>query len=132
MKFARTGVILNTENFEDCVSFYRNVFELKQIYEECEGDFRLCCLDFGGTYLMIETGGVAKTGGKAISECATKLRFNVDDIDLALDNLTQHGIKAEIIKNEWGSTINLHDPDGNRIGIRDEATFVQQIQNKSD
>jgi len=132
MKFARTGVILNTENFEDCVSFYRDVFKLKQIYEECEGDFRLCCLDFGGSYLMIETGGVAKSDGKAVSECATKLRFNVDDIDLALESLTQYGIKAEINRNDWGSTINLHDPDGNRIGIRDEMTFIHQIQKKSD
>jgi len=132
MKFERTGVILNTENFEDCVIFYRDVFELKQIYQECKGDFRLCCLDFGGSYLMIETGGVAKPDGKAISESATKLRFNVDDIDLALENLNQHGIKAEINRNDWGSTIDLHDPDGNRIGIRDEMTFIQQIQNKSD
>lgn len=132
MKFARTGVILNTENFEECVSFYRDVFELEEIFQQCDGDFRLKCFDFGGAYLMIETGGVAKPRGKTISDCATKLRFNVDDIDAALENLTQHEIKAEIVRNDWGSTINLHDPDGNRIGIRDEGTFVRQMQVKSE
>jgi lactoylglutathione lyase len=128
MKFARTGVILNTENYNDCVNFYRNVFELEVMYEESAGDFRLTCLDFGGAYLMIETGGVAKPEGKPISENATKLRFNVDDIDTALESLSRHGVEAEVIRNDWGSTINLHDPDGNRIGIRDETTFVRQMQ----
>jgi lactoylglutathione lyase len=60
MKFARTGVIPNTENYNDCVNFYRGVFELEVMYEESDGDFRLTCLGFCGAYLMIETGGVAK------------------------------------------------------------------------
>jgi lactoylglutathione lyase len=127
MKIARTGVILNTEKFEDCVEFYRKVFELEELYSEADGDFQLCCFDFGGAYLMIETGGEANPAGKSISENATKLRFNVNDIEQAQDNLNRLGVKAEIIRNDWGSTINLYDPDGNRIGIRDEPGFVGQM-----
>jgi lactoylglutathione lyase len=132
MKSMRTGVILNTENFDDCVRFYQDVFELEEIFQQCDGDFRLKCFDFGGSYLMIETGGVAKPEGKTISESATKLRFNVDDIEAAQESLRRHGIKAEVIQNDWGSTISICDPDGNRIGIRDEATFVRQLQKNFD
>ena len=56
-----------------------------------------------------------------------KLRFNVPDIEGALERIATYGIEAKIIKNDWGSTINLFDPDGNRVGVRDEATFQSQI-----
>ena len=60
MKLLRTGVILNTEKFDACVAFCRDVFDLDVLFEESAGDF--------------------------------------------------------------------HDPDGNRIGIRDETTFRDQIE----
>lgn len=76
---------------------------------------------------MIETGGAAKPEGKSVAEAATKLRFHVRDIDSALLHVSSFGIDAEIERYDWGATINIHDPDGNRIGIRDEATFVAQM-----
>ena len=36
-------------------------------------------------------------------------------------------IQADIQENSWGRTINISDPDGNRVGVRDEAGFVHQI-----
>lgn len=30
---------------------------------------------------------------------------------------------AEIVAHDRGRTIDIHDPDGDRIGIRDDATF---------
>ena len=27
-----------------------------------------------------------------------------------------------------GKTVNFYDPDGNRVGVRDEEGFLQQIQ----
>jgi len=122
----RTGVILNTENYEACVAFYRDTFSLPVMFEERDGDFRLTCLDFGGAYLMIETDGVANPKGKTIAENATKLRFNVADLEAAERSLNARGIAATIERNPWGATINLIDPDGNRIGLRDEQGFRQQ------
>ena len=128
MNISRTGVILNTEKFDECVDFYKKAFDLETLFHQVDGDFRLTCLEFGAAYLMIETGGIASTGGKSVSQNATKLRFNVADINIALENLAAHGVDAEITRNNWGSTINLFDPDGNRIGIRDEVGFVKQIK----
>ena len=128
MKISRTGIILNTEKYEECVSFYSELFGLKVLFHEKEGDFRLTCFEFQGSYLMIETGGISKSKGKSMEESCTKLRFNVSDIDDALSTVNAYGIEAEILKSAWGSTINIYDPDGNRIGIRDEATFSSQIK----
>ncbi|MFT6916161.1 MAG: lactoylglutathione lyase [Motiliproteus sp.] len=126
MDTARHGIILNVERFDACVDFYRNVFNLPFIFEKAEGSFRLCCLEYGDCYLMIETEGIANSGGKPISECPTKFRFNVPDLNSALLQLNKFGIDAEIVTAGWGSIINIFDPDGNRISIRDELGFCQQ------
>lgn len=126
MEIQRTGIILNTEKYEACVAFYRDLFDLAVMFEKTEGDFRLTCLAFGSSYLMIETQGNAYPAGKSISENATKLRFNVADIDAALRKVKAYGLEAEIIESSWGSTINIFDPDGNRVGIRDEVGFREQ------
>ncbi|HSH42295.1 MAG TPA: VOC family protein [Arenicellales bacterium] len=123
MNIARTGVILNTEKYDECVSFYRDLFGLKVLFEDRQQNFRLTCFEYGGSYLMVETQGVAQPGGKTAKENAAKLRFNVPDIEAALKEVRAYGIDAEIAANEWGRTIDIHDPDGNRVGIRDEATF---------
>ena len=127
MKVDRHGIILNVENYDECVSFYRDVFELKVMFTKVEGDFKLTCLEFGDSYLMIETEGYADTNGKSIASCPSKLRFNVQDINDALIRVKQFNLSHEYTENDWGTTINLHDPDGNRVGIRDEAGFVNQM-----
>jgi len=127
METTRTGIILNVEKFDECIIFYKDLFGLKVLFEERYGEFKLVCFAFGGAYLMVETDGYAKPEGKSVKENSTKLRFNVADIDGALERIAGYGIDAKIIKNDWGSTINIFDPDGNRIGVRDEASFRSQI-----
>ena len=124
---ARYGLILNTENFEDCVAFYRDLFGLRQLFEKEEGGFKLTCLEYGGGYLMVEQGGTAKKGVKSPAEGSFKLRFNVADLEEALAEIRAWGIQVEIQESSWGRTINISDPDGNRVGVRDEAGFVHQI-----
>jgi len=123
VQIQRTGIILNTHNYDACVAFYRDLFGLRVLYEKEDGDFRLTCFEFGGSYLMVETEGVARAGEKTIAQNPTKLRFNVADIESAQVLVTKHGIDAEIEHYEWGDTINISDPDGNRVGIRDEVSF---------
>ena len=64
MHIKRTGVILNTENYQACVDFYHSVFGLEVLFDDQQGDFKLTCFDFGGSYLMVETGGLAQAGAK--------------------------------------------------------------------
>lgn len=125
---ARYGMILNTERFDECVAFYRDLFGLRQLFEKDEDGFRLICLDYGDGYLMIEQGGKAKDGVKSPEEGSFKLRFNVEDLEDALSEIRAWGIQAVITESAWGRTINISDPDGNRVGVRDEAGFVRQIR----
>ncbi|MGO2391891.1 MAG: VOC family protein [Halomonas sp.] len=126
-KVARYGIILNTENYVECVAFYRDLFGLRQLFERDENGFKLTCLEFGHGYLMVEEGGQAKVGVKTPEEGSFKLRFNVDDMDEALKEIRSWGIQASITENAWGRTINTSDPDGNRVGVRDELGFVHQV-----
>lgn len=125
MEFCRTGQILNTENYEACVAFYRDLFGLPVMFAKDDAHSSLTCFDFMGSYLMVERGGTAHLTGKSIAICPGKLRFNVRDIDAALERVKTYGIDARIERHPWGATINLHDPDGNRIGIRDEQSFME-------
>ena len=128
MNILRTGIIINTEKYDKCVSFYKTLFNLKILFQDEYEGFQLTCFEFSDSYLMVEAAGYAKPEGKFVTENPTKLRFNVSDIEDALKTIKSHGIEAEITENEWGSTINIFDPDGNRVGIRDENTFRSQVQ----
>ncbi len=123
MKFVRTGVILSTENYQECVAFYRDLFGLKILFQDEHAAFRLTCFEWGGSYLMVETDGWATPGGATAKKNSAKLRFNVSDINAALEAVQSYGIDTEIVEHDWGRTIEIHDPDGTLIGIRDEATF---------
>jgi len=127
MHTQRYGIILNVEKYQQCVDFYQNVLQLEIMFTKTDGDFKLTCLTFGSGYLMLETEGFAEENGKSIKSCPSKLRFNVSDIEATCKRLKDLGILAEIVKNDWGSTINIYDPDGNRIGIRDEVGFQHQM-----
>ncbi|MGI9516296.1 MAG: VOC family protein [Pirellulaceae bacterium] len=122
---SKTGIILVVRNFEECVAFYRDLFGLSVMHEKVQGDFRLTCLEFGTSYLMIETEPPFPQTAheKNVDQNPTKLRFNVPDIEAALKIVRAFGVDAQIDEFDWGSTINLTDPDGNRVGIRDERGF---------
>lgn len=127
MKLLRAGVILNTENYESCISFYKSVLCLEILFTKTDGDDHLTCFDFGGAYLMIETGGNAKPDGKSIQENCVKLRLNVQNLEVARQHLLSKGVDAEISRLSWGSTISIYDPDGNRIGLHEEREFSEQM-----
>ncbi len=127
MDIVRTGNILYTENYQQCVSFYKDVFDLKILFKQAHDDFQLTCFDLkDGSYLMVETGGCANLPNKSIAQNATKLRFNVRDIHQAREQLKAYHIPFTFRQEDWGDCIDLFDPDGNRIGIREERSFSSQ------
>ena len=126
MQIEDYGIILNVFNFEECVSFYKTVFDLPEMFSKVDGDFQLTCLKFGNSYLMLETGGVASSTEKDVSQNPTILRFNVADINDALAAISKYDNNAKIIENDWGSIIRVTDPDGNPISVRDNSGFKAQ------
>ena len=103
------GIILETERFVACVRFYRDILGLPVWFEKQD----LVCLRFGGGYLMIETGGVARDRKKRNDENPTTLRFNVDDVAAGAAELTSRGVAVDLKTFSWGTVATFADPDGN-------------------
>jgi len=83
-------------------------------------NYRACvavCRDLSGLKILFED-----------QQGAAKLRFNVANLGEALKEVQAFGIRAEITTYAWVSSIDIHDPDGSRIGIRDEAGFSIQLE----
>ena len=123
MQIEKFGIILNTEHYAACVSFYRDALQLEVLFEKATEEERLTCFDLGGVYLMVESGGRASAGGKPPADCPSKLRFNVADVEAAVAELARRGVRAELRRRPWGITAEFHDPDGNRCALREVAGF---------
>ncbi len=115
MQTDKPGIILFTEHYDACVRFYRDLFGLATIFELDS----LVCLEFGGAYLMIESGGIAKLGEKSRAENPTVIRFNVADVAVAAVELRSKGVEVSVERYDWGIIGVFHDPDGNRCELKD-------------
>lgn len=124
MRYTRTGLILCTENYEECVAFYSDVLGLPILNALDNDHSKLTCFDLGGdSYLMVETGGTAIPAGKSLDQNPVWLRFNVEDVEQAAAELRGKGVDVKIRKEVWGTVADFMDPDGNVCSLRDEATF---------
>lgn len=123
MQFTKTGIILNTQNYQECVRFYGDVLGLEILYKIDRTDEHLTTFRLGNTYLMVERGGVAHQGSKTTDVCPTKFRFNVADINAACAELQSKGIDVSLKQHSWGDTAEFFDPDGNRCALRTDKGF---------
>ena len=48
MKYARTGIILCTSNYDECVDFYVRLLELPTLFVLDNEHSKLTCLELGG------------------------------------------------------------------------------------
>lgn len=111
------GIIIGTERFDECVTFYRDLLGLPVWFEKPG----IVCLHFGDGYLMVETGGVAHDGRKPQSGNPTMLRFHVVNVDTAATMLRDAGISVDRKSFAWGEVATFVDPDGNACELKDAA-----------
>ncbi|MEP3638059.1 MAG: VOC family protein [Paracoccaceae bacterium] len=123
MKFTMAGIILFTQNYEECVEFYSSALELEILHTIDRPGEKLTTFLLGDTYLMVETGGVASANKKSIEQNPTKFRFNVPDVLAASVALQNKGVDVKVIKHTWGTTAEFLDPDGNPCALRSDAGF---------
>lgn len=123
MNFTKAGIILNTQNYPECVEFYRDKVGLEVLFEINRGDELLTAFSLGDIYLMVEPEGKSHDGIKPIEICPTKFRFNVPDVQMESDKLRAKGVHMEVIHREWGTTAEFSDPDGNRCALRSDEGF---------
>ena len=121
MKCERTGVIIFTERYDECVEFYSDVLNLPILKTLDDEHSKLTVLRFGeNTYLMVETGGKANPSGKDLSQNPVWLRFNVKSVEDAAAELLNKGIDVKVRKEVWGTVGDFKDPDGNMCSFREE------------
>ncbi len=123
MKYERTGIILCTEKYDECVEFYSRVLDLPILEVLDDANSKLTVLGFGeNTYLMIETGGNAIPFGKSLVQNPVWLRFNVKSVEDAASELLDKGITVKIRREAWGTVGDFTDPDGNICSLREEPS----------
>ena len=121
MKFERTGLILCTERYDECVKFYSEILGLPVLEALDDQHSKLTTFGFGkDTYLMVETGGVASPTGKTPDKNPIWLRFNVRSVEDAARELVNKGIDVTIRIEAWGTVGDFVDPDGNFCSFREE------------
>jgi len=123
VKYERTGVILFTEKYEECVSFYSKLLDLPVLETLDNENSKLTVLEFGkGTYLMIETEGKAVSSGKSLEQNPVWLRFNVRNVESSARELEEKGVPVRIRRESWGIVGDFMDPDGNLCSLREESS----------
>lgn len=123
MIFDRTGIILYTQKYAECVSFYKDILELPILFTT----EMLTCFKFGSAYLMVEIDDQNAhhlENGHRIRTC---LRLNVKQIEPLVENLKSHKISVDHQKHDWGEVAKFYDPDGNLCAFKDSATFEKQV-----
>lgn len=123
MQFTMAGIILFTQNYEECVRFYGEALGLETLHTIDRPGEKLTTFLLGDTYLMVETGGIAVDKRKTVKQNPTKLRFNVPDVLATSVALKSKGIDVDIIEHSWGRTAEFSDPDGNLCALRSDAGF---------
>ena len=123
MKYERTGVILCTEKYNECVAFYSEVLELPILEVLDDKHSKLTVMSLGkDTYLMVETGGTAIPSGKNLNQNPAWFRFNVNNVEVAAQELMDKNIRVKIRKEVWGTVGDFMDPDGNICSLREEPS----------
>ena len=123
MKYERAGLILCTEKYNECVAFYSDVMELPILEVLDDEHSKLTVMSLGkDTYLMVETGGTAIPSGKNLNQNPVWFRFNVNNVEVAAQELMDKNIRVKIRKEVWGTVGDFMDPDGNICSLRDEPS----------
>ena len=123
MEFDRTGIILYTVAYKECVVFYEQTLGLNKLFKTTA----LTCFEFGGSYLMVEL-DTAQDGQKTAEErTKTCLRMNVPNVSALAEKLIAKDIVVDYQEHSWGTIAKFHDPDGNLCAFKDSKMFEAQI-----
>jgi catechol 2,3-dioxygenase-like lactoylglutathione lyase family enzyme len=109
----RINTILYCRNWDDTVTFYRDVLKLSVNFEtEWLVEFQL----IDDTFLSIAN--TAFTSIQSAKGSGITLSFQVENIDIAHRRLREIGIETGPIKAIWGSrAFYIFDPEGHRIEL---------------
>lgn len=117
MLITRTNTILYCARWVDTVTFYRDTLELTSSFEnDWFVEFDLA----DGAHVSVADASratVVPGAGAGIT-----LSWQVTDLGAACDQLTARGLFVAAPTRRWGAdTVFIHDPEGNRIELWENA-----------
>jgi lactoylglutathione lyase len=121
--FDRTGLILYTLKYDECVEFYQNIIELEIMFKATN----LTCFAFGESYLMVEFDDEHTGEDVASPRQKTCLRMNVSDVKQCAQMLIERGVDVNYQEHSWGTVAKFYDPDGNLCAFKDSGSFEKQL-----
>lgn len=125
MEILKSGFILYTINYKECVFFYENILKLDVLYRKDS----LTCFDFNGSYLMVEIDDESNLTEPSIAKRdKTCLRMNVKNVKKACEILDKNAIPYDYHEFDWGIIAKFRDPDGNLIGFRSTQEHEEDIK----
>ncbi len=125
MHFDRTGIILYTVKYTECVHFYEHVLELPKMFESKD----LTCFAFGNAYLMVEVDDQFDGALPTTERIRTCLRINVSNVRKMVERLQKKGVDVDYQEHSWGTVAKFFDPDGNLCAFKDSERFEEQVLN---
>lgn len=125
MKLDRTGIILYTIKYEDCVRFYQNILGFKVMFKT----YNLTCFEFGPSYLMVEREDENLQLELEHSRHKTCLRLNVSNVEQMAQYIQEKGVSVDLQVHDWGTVAKFTDPDGNLCAFKDSEKFENQVLN---
>ena len=123
MKFDRTGIILYTIEYQQCVEFYEKIIGLTKMFET----ENLTCFEFGNSYLMVELDDEYDGTRNESERIKTCLRMNIQNVKKLADKLTEKNVEVDYQEHSWGTVAKFYDPDGNLCAFKDSEKFENQI-----
>ena len=123
MKFDRTGIILYTVKYQNCVEFYEKLIGLTKMFET----ENLTCFEFGNSYLMVELDNEFDGIRNESERIKTCLRMNIQNVKKMANKLTENNVEVDYQENSWGTVAKFYDPDGNLCAFKDSEKFEKQI-----
>jgi len=117
----KSGFIIYTIKYKECVTFYKEVLGLSILYSKES----LTCFDFYGSYLMVEIDdSVTRNTDHSMGRDRTCIRLNVKEVKTACKALDEHNVPYDYGEHNWGTIAKFRDPDGNLIGFRSAKEFI--------
>jgi catechol 2,3-dioxygenase-like lactoylglutathione lyase family enzyme len=122
--FIWAGLLVS--DLEKAISFYRDVLGLSLI----EREERCALFDAGsGALFELWPTGVASSIPKTPEQQSLRVAFLVDNLDHAISELKGRGVQfmGEIGEYEGTRWVNLVDPEGNRLELKESPSLSSQI-----
>ena len=107
-------VYLYVRDVDRSVAFYRDLLGVPLVRDEHDAAWAEAKLPGGIRFALHQS----HPGGEPQTPSSVVIDFETSDIEAAAERLRAAGVRVgELMRKEWGSALEVYDPDGYRIDL---------------